>query len=112
MFSSDEPRPGASKRNLQFAISRFQFAIPRFLTALALIVFLSAAAVPASKDHKVFGGLISRLSEPGGFFDSDNLISNETSYLHVLGKLREMGVHGGVYLGVGPDQNFSYITKI
>ncbi len=59
-----------------------------------------------------FARLIERLSEPGGFFDTDNLISNERSYLHVLGKMREMGVTGGAYLGVGPGQNFSYIAQI
>ena len=59
-----------------------------------------------------FGRLIQRLSEPGGYFDTDNLISNETSYLHVMGKMREMGVSGGAYLGVGPDQNFSYVAQI
>ena len=59
-----------------------------------------------------FARLIERLSEPGGFFDTDNLISNERSYLHVLGKMRLMGVTGGAYLGVGPGQNFSYIAQI
>ena len=53
-----------------------------------------------------------RLSEQGGYFDSDNLISNETSYLHALDALRELGVRGGAYIGVGPDQNFSYIAEI
>ncbi|MGH7506107.1 MAG: hypothetical protein ACRELX_10670, partial [Longimicrobiales bacterium] len=46
------------------------------------------------------------------YFDSDNLISNESSYLHVLGELRELGVQGGAYIGVGPDQNFSYIAHV
>ena len=59
-----------------------------------------------------FAALIARISEPGGYFDTDNLISNESSYLHVIGKLEELGVHGGAYLGVGPDQNFSYIARI
>src|ERR1051325_10583738 len=65
-----------------------------------------------SKDHKAFAALSARLSEPGGYFDSDNLISNETSYQHVLIKMRELGTSGGVYLGVGPDQNFTYIARI
>lgn len=56
-------------------------------------------------------GLIRRLSEPGGYFDTDNLISNETSYLHVLGPMDRLGVQGGVYVGVGPDQNFSYMAQ-
>ena len=50
-----------------------------------------------------------RLSEPGGYFDTDNLISNERSYLQVV-PLERAGSGGGVYLGVGPDQNFSYIA--
>ena len=59
-----------------------------------------------------FGALITRLSEPGGYFDTDNLISNESSYLHVIGALERYGVRGGAYIGVGPDQNFSYIARI
>lgn len=59
-----------------------------------------------------FARLVADLSEPGGYFDTDNLISNESSYLHVMGKLRQMGVSGGAYIGVGPDQSFSYIAQI
>lgn len=55
---------------------------------------------------------VAALSEPGGYFDSDNLISNERSYLHVVGALRRLGVRGGAYIGVGPDQNFSYIAHV
>jgi hypothetical protein len=56
--------------------------------------------------------LVERLSEPNGEFDTDNLISNESSYLHVMPALEQGGVTGGVYIGVGPDQNFSYIARI
>lgn len=91
-------------------------SLKRVLVTNLLAVFLmSATASPiakASRDHKAFAALSARLSEPGGYFDSDNLISNETSYLHVTGKLRELGISGGVYMGVGPDQSFSYIAKI
>jgi hypothetical protein len=59
-----------------------------------------------------FAGTVARLSEEQGYFDSDNLISNETSYLHVIRKLRQADVSGGAYIGVGPDQSFSYIAAI
>jgi hypothetical protein len=72
----------------------------------------SSPVVVQQQSDTSFARLIDRLSEPGGFFDSDNLISNEASYLHVLGKMRELGVRGGAYIGVGPDQNFSYIAHI
>ncbi len=66
----------------------------------------------ASAQHESFAALVARLSEPGGYFDTDNLISNEASYLQALDRLRALGVHGGAYIGVGPDQNFSYIARI
>jgi hypothetical protein len=90
--------------------------VRRVICINLLAAFMMSAAASrladASRDHKSFGTLSARLSEPGGYFDSDNLISNETSYLHVVTKLREMGVRGGVYVGVGPDQSFTYIAKI
>ena len=57
-----------------------------------------------------FGRYIEQWSEPEGYFDSDNFISNETSYLHVIGELNKRVQPGGIYLGVGPDQNLSYIA--
>lgn len=59
-----------------------------------------------------FASLSQKLSEPNGYFDTDNLISNETSYLHVMGKMRQMKINGGAFIGVGPDQSFSYIAQI
>ena len=84
--------------------------VASLLSAVILIAPIGAAS--RSRDHKSFAALSTRLSEQGGYFDSDNLISNETSYLHVIPKLKELGITGGVYIGVGPDQSFSYIAKI
>jgi len=65
-------------------------------------------AIPASE----FSRLVREFSEPGGYFQSRNLASNETSYLHIVNKLTELRVSGGAYIGVGPEQNFTYIAKI
>lgn len=62
--------------------------------------------------HEQFAGLVERVSEPGGFFDTDNLISNETGYLNVVDALTGLGGEGGAYVGVGPDQNYSYIAHL
>jgi hypothetical protein len=59
-----------------------------------------------------FAATIAQLSEAEGTFDTDNLISNERSYLEVVPALAARGVRGGAYIGVGPDQNFSYIARI
>ena len=77
------------------------------LVALATSVACAQRAADSS-----FAGVIARLSEMGGYFDSDNIISNEASYLQVASQLTKVGVRGGVYIGVGPDQNFSYIAMI
>jgi hypothetical protein len=58
-----------------------------------------------------FAALVRRLSDVGGYFDTDNLISNERGYQQVLGAMERVGVRGGVYIGVGPDQNFTYIAR-
>jgi hypothetical protein len=84
----------------------------RLFFGFVILFVLSVAQTALARDHKEFAALSARLSEQAGFFDSDNLVSNETSYLHVFGKLTEFKVRGGVYLGVGPDQNFTYIAKI
>jgi hypothetical protein len=77
---------------------------------VALLVALQAAPAPARPAE--FARTVETLSEPGGFFWSDNLVSNETSYLHIIGKLDALKVRGGAYVGVGPEQSFSYIARI
>lgn len=88
--------------------------------ALALITAAGTTAQDSASRHKgpdnlsaaEFSRLIRDLSEDGGYFRSDNFTSNETSYLHVVSKLRELGAVGGAYIGVGPEQNFTYIAKV
>jgi hypothetical protein len=80
------------------------------LAALAAIFVVRGAAGPAASPS--FAKQVRELSEPGGSFDTDNLISNERSYLHVIPALKRAGVAGGAYVGVGPDQNFSYIAAV
>lgn len=84
------------------------------LAAAALAAVLVAGAIQARQQTpgaSAFASQIAALSEPGGYFDTDNLISNEQSYLHVVPALRQLEA-GGVYIGVGPDQNFSYIAHV
>ena len=92
--------------------------MPRLTGAVLCLVLsagpaMSQAAAPARAVRDTgFAALVTRFSEAGAYFDTDNLISNETSYLHALTPLQRHGVRGGAYLGVGPDQNFSYIAEI
>ncbi len=55
--------------------------------------------------------VISGLSEPDAGRAADNLVTNEDSFARVAGDLRRLVAPGGVYLGVGPDQNLTYIAQ-
>jgi hypothetical protein len=80
---------------------------------LAFILATAAYALPQdSIPASEFARLTRDLSEEGGYFFSDNFTSNEDSYLTVVDKLQELGAKGGAYIGVGPEQNFTYIAKV
>ena len=82
--------------------------MPTAALVFAFLVFhRGEAQTPAT-----FATRISTLSESGGYFDTDNLISNERSYLQVLPELRRVQLSGGAYVGVGPDTNFTYIAAV
>jgi hypothetical protein len=66
----------------------------------------------SAQSGPTFAASVATLSEQAGYFDTDNLISNERSYLQVISDLKRRSVHGGAYIGVGPDQNFSYISEV
>ncbi len=84
----------------------------RALTAIALLLATLRPEGVARPADAGFAAQIAALSEPEGYFDTDNLISNERSYLHVIGDLEAAALKGGAYAGVGPDQNFSYIAAV
>ncbi len=66
--------------------------------------------LPAALDNDQFWQLVEDLSEPDGYFQSDNLVSNEHSYQWVVPALEQLRAPNRVYLGVAPDQNFTYIA--
>ncbi|HSR66888.1 MAG TPA: hypothetical protein VLU25_03010 [Acidobacteriota bacterium] len=87
-------------------------SVVRFLPLLALLVLSGSNCSLRAQglSDKEFEELSLKLSEDNGFFPTDNLVSNETSYLHVLPQIKKYVEPGGVYIGVGPEQNFSYIA--
>jgi hypothetical protein len=68
--------------------------------------------VPASLTPEQFWKLSTDMSEPAGFFRSENLVSNEHTYQYVIPALKKAVLPGGIYLGVAPDQNFTYMAAI
>src|SRR5688500_18320254 len=69
-------------------------------------------SIPARLTDDAFWRLINDLSEAGGYFRSDNFVSNEITWQYVIPELTGGRAPGGVYMGVGPDQNFTYIVAL
>jgi hypothetical protein len=87
-----------------------------FAAALTLCAGLACSppiqrgSLPAQLSAAEFWELSASLSEqPGVFAHSQNLVSNESQFSHLVQRL---GPRGGVYIGVGPEQNFSYIARL
>ena len=59
---------------------------------------------------QALGKVIFACSEATNARPADNFVSNEDSIPRILGQLARRAEKGGVYLGVGPDQNFSMIA--
>jgi hypothetical protein len=73
---------------------------------------LAARSVPGQLTDQQYWQLVEDLSEPNGYFRSDNLLSNENAFQRVVPALQSTLPADGVYLGVGPEQNFTYIAAI
>jgi hypothetical protein len=73
---------------------------------------LPSASAKAAREAAArrYADLVNDLSEKDTYFFSDNLISNETSYLQIADELEKLSDPTSVYVGVGPEQNFSYIA--
>lgn len=72
----------------------------------------AARSLPDRLTNQEFWNLSQDFSEPNGFFRSDNLVSNEVWFQWVIPDLVARTPSGGVYVGVGPEQNFTYIAAI
>src|SRR5437867_1103692 len=73
---------------------------------------VGADELPSKLSDKAFWQLINDFSEAGGYFRSDNFLSNENAFQTVIPELKSSLGTGGVYVGVGPEQNFTYIVAL
>jgi len=93
---------------LAAAAALFAFLGPLSLTSSPLV---ATDRLPPQLSDETFWNMVSEFSETGGYFRSDNFVSNETTFQYVIKNLKKT-TPGGVYLGVGPDQNFTYIVAM
>jgi len=94
---------------------------PTLRTALALGIVLlllaggisrAADTLPAQLSDAEFWKLITDFSEPDGYYQYTVITSNELDYQRVIPQLTKTISPGGTYFGVGPEQNFTYISAL
>jgi hypothetical protein len=79
---------------------------------LALVGSRAADTLPARYSDAEFWRMVTDFSEPGGNFPYENFVSNEVSYQEILPELTRIVKPGRAYIGVAPEQNFTYIAAI
>jgi hypothetical protein len=91
------------------------------LTALAALsplflapAFRGADTLPAQLTDEQLWSMVAKtgFSEDCGIFRSENYLSNEISFQNVVAPLKAAAKTGNVYMGVGPEQNFTYIVAL
>jgi hypothetical protein len=96
--------------------TRCRFAFAVFMLAAQLLAVSTsgraADTLPAQLTDSEFWKLATEFSEPDGTFRSDNLLSNESYFQFVIPPLMQVAKPGNVYMGVGPEQNFTYIAAL
>ena len=106
-----------TKRRLAFLVAG------AVIVVIAALLYLNSGAVrpdsavasgklPKRLSDSEFWKMVTDFSEPGGSFFYDNFLSNEIGFQEVIPDLRKTVKPGGAYLGVGPEQNFTYIAAL
>src|SRR5688572_13586519 len=113
MRSARASRPRrASMSRIPGAVVNRRAMLMTALLFLAAPAIAPAQGIPSRLSHQEFWKLVTESSEADGFFQSDNLVSNELTMQQIIPELVKGRSPGGVYLGVGPDQNFTYIAAM
>jgi hypothetical protein len=72
----------------------------------------AADTLPVAISDAEFRRLISEFSEPGGSYPYENFVSNEWNQQKIVPTLKKATRPGEVYIGVGPEQNFTYAAAL
>ena len=94
----------------------------RFIATLtlALLIFSTATAtarfqtstLPVQLTDQEFWRLVTEFSEPNGDYAYQNFVSNEITLQRIIPPTKRAIKPGGVFIGVGPEQNFTYAAAL
>lgn len=95
-----------------FGISVLATAHPVWQRPVSAQSAAVSVPLPDKLTDQEFWKLSTELSEDNGYFPSENYVGNELSFQWVIPDLKKAVKPGGVYMGVGPDQNFTYVAAL
>src|SRR3954466_13644128 len=93
-------------------LKKYLSSVIVLMLALRVVPSRAADTIPAQLTDAAYWKMISDFSEPGGSFQLEIITSNEVSYQYAMPELMSTVKPGGVYLGVAPEQNFTYIAAL
>jgi len=91
------------------------------LLAIAATILIRASAstlatpadtIPSQISDAEFWRFVTEFSEPNGPYPYENYVGNEVMLQRVIPAARKQIKPGGVYIGVGPEQNFTYAVAL
>jgi hypothetical protein len=90
------------------------------LAIAAAILFRASAStlatpadtIPSQISDVEFWRFVTEFSEPNGPYPYENYVGNEVMLQRVIPAARKQIKPGGVYIGVGPEQNFTYAVAL
>src|SRR5688572_30100516 len=112
------PRPSMPLRRLSHVARASRIRVLFTVAVISLGMVPGSAqsqqrgVAPDSLTSAEFWAFFTSMSEPDGYFLSENFVSNEVSFQEVIPTLQKSLTKDGVYLGVGPEQNFTYISNL
>src|SRR5262245_20802632 len=89
--------------------------VPLVVVVLLISVTIASPQIPnlpAQLTDAEFWRIFTEFSEPGGVYPYENFVTNEETIQDVMPALTRVTTAGGVYLGVGPEQNFTYAAGV
>jgi len=74
--------------------------------------FTQASSLPAQLSDTEFWRLVTEFSEPNGDYAYQNFVSNEITLQRIIPPTKRAIKPEGVFIGVGPEQNFTYAAAL
>jgi hypothetical protein len=93
-------------------LTRVALVLAALSAAVGVGATVPQAGLPMQLTDAEFWRIFTEFSEPGGNYPYENFVTNEETIQDVMPVLTRVTKPGGVYLGVGPEQNFTYISGV